>query len=219
MVTAATESADETIGKLAPNVRICGITKGHFSLLDLIRAVLKQTGPCDVQLTTWSSGIRDAQTAKWLIESGDIRTFRILTDRSFPVRQPQYTKKLLELFGADSIHCSKVHCKVAVLRNDDWNIVIRSSMNLNRNPRFEQFDLDDDLDLAVWWCNIFDEIRDGLDSGFLFGSADVEVAFEKVWADKKKRTQAPKRDLDLSSDFDMDFDGAFDAMFKGLDFD
>ena len=200
--TAATLSAEETIGQISPGVRICGVTKGQFSLLDLLRAILKQTGPADVQLTTWSSGIRDAQTAYWLLHSGAIRSLRLITDSSFPIRQPQYAAKLLELFGESAIYCSKVHCKVALITNEDWSIVVHSSMNLNRNPRFEQFDLDDDRGLADWWAELFDEIREHACEGFLFGNAVAEERFKAALVDiERRRERANRLDAaDLSSD-------------------
>ena len=205
-VTAATESASETIGRLFPGVRICGVTKGQFSLLDLIRAVLENTGPAHVEFSTWTTGIRDAQAAAWLLKRGDFLSVKILTDRSFPIRQALYCKKLIEMFGDDAIFCSKVHCKVALIYNDNWSIVIRSSMNLNRNPRFEQFDLDDDPELLAWWREIFADIRKDLKPGIPFGNEQVLEAFQKalVTAETQPKKQDSSNSWELQSDFDLD---------------
>ena len=215
MVTSATKSAADTLGEISKGIRICGVTKGQFSLLDIIRAILDQTGPADVQLTTWTSGIRDAQTAAWLLNSGVIRSFRMITDRSFPIREPDYCNKLLELFGEESIVCSRIHCKVAIIQNENWSVVIRSSMNLNRNPRFEQFDLDEGADFAKWWCDLFDEVRSHMEPGFRFGSEEVPAAFEAALRQKKEEADnRRRRGFDIGSDFEMNLDD----LLGGIDF-
>jgi len=123
-------------------------------MLDLIRAVLAQTGPADLVLSTWTMGIRDLENARWLIDNGDLRSFRLLTDRSFVTRQASYCQRLVALFGTDCIRASNTHAKFATVRNEAWNVCIRGSMNLNRNARWENFDLDVDESL----CNFFDEL-------------------------------------------------------------
>jgi len=121
-------------------------------MLDLIRAVLAQTGPADLVLSTWTMGIRDLENARWLIDNGDLRSFRLLTDRSFVTRQASYCQRLVALFGTDCIRASNTHAKFSTLRNEAWSVCIRGSMNLNRNARWENFDLDEDETL----CNFFD---------------------------------------------------------------
>ena len=41
----ATESAQNAVGMLEPGIELYGLTMGQFSLIDLILAVLRQTGP------------------------------------------------------------------------------------------------------------------------------------------------------------------------------
>lgn len=177
-VAVSVASAADCIGTLAPGCRIVGLTKGQFSLLDLLRAVVEQTGPADVVISTWTTGIRDAEMAAWLVETGLIRSLSFLTDRSFPARQPAYCKRLVELFGPDAIVCTRVHAKIALVRNESWNIAIRSSMNLNRNPRFEQFDLDDDPALAAWLAEqLFDDVAARMPAGTEHPTARVDAAF------------------------------------------
>jgi hypothetical protein len=52
-----------------------------------------------------------------------------------------------------------------MLRNEGWNICVRSSMNLNRNPRLEQYDLDDNFDLCEFFQDIIDEIFEKMPIG------------------------------------------------------
>ena len=50
------------------NCRIMGLTRGKFSLIDLIHAVLKKTGAANVICVTWSAGIKDVHNVKWMLE-------------------------------------------------------------------------------------------------------------------------------------------------------
>lgn len=137
------ETARSAVDPLVQGGRVMGFTKGQFSLIDLIRAVIAKTGPAHVTLSTWTFGIRDIDSADWLAKRGDITGLTVLVDRSFPTRQPKYCAKLVQTFGLECIRCVRTHAKFALVRNGEWNVCIRSSMNLNRNARFEQFDLDD----------------------------------------------------------------------------
>ncbi|MBK8211603.1 MAG: hypothetical protein IPK78_18260 [Rhodospirillales bacterium] len=44
-------------------------------------------------------------------------------------------------FGEESVRIVRNHAKIARAWNDDWHFLLRGSMNLNWNPRFEQFDI------------------------------------------------------------------------------
>lgn len=174
----ALQSARQCIGRLVPGCRIIGLTKGQFSLLDLIRAVLETTGPASVVASTWSTGVRDAENAAWLVETGQITSLRLITDRSFPGRHPEYAAWLVRAFGPAAIHCTRVHAKIAIIRAPGWSVCIRSSMNLNRNPRFEQFDLDDDESICEFFETWVREIETTHPPGVQFDEAEAEAAFQ-----------------------------------------
>lgn len=175
--------ASACIGKLVPGGLQFGITKGQFSILDLIRACIEQTGPADLALSTWTFGIRDAETASWLVAKGKIRKLTFLVDHSFVHRESKYAARLQELFGDECMVLSKVHAKVATIRNETWNLCISGSMNLNRNPRWEQFVLYD----SVQWCDHFAGIIDDLRAlgagGWSHSQAEVEAAFDDAAKD------------------------------------
>ena len=174
------ETAREAIAPLRKGDRLTGMTKGQFSLLDLIRAILEVTGPADLTLSTWTLGIRDAENAAALTKRGTIRSLRLLTDRSFPTRQPRYCAYVLDAFGDASIRVTNTHAKFAIIRNDGWSVVVRSSMNLNRNPRFEQFDLDEDEALADFFDAHVSEMEDLMPEGFQARAREVRDAFERA---------------------------------------
>lgn len=182
------------IGQIAKGERLIGMTKGQFSLIDLIKAVLRSTGPASVTVSTWTTGIRDAAEASWLLESGQIRSFRLLTDRSFPQRQPRYAADLLRRFGRDVIVCTRTHAKFAIIRGDDLHVAVRSSMNLNRNPRFEQFDLDESPAICDWLDAHVAELTSDATSGLAIDEAAVWECFSSALGGGYSGSETPDTD-------------------------
>ena len=152
------KNAEECIGTLEPGYRMVGITKGQFSLIDIVKALVAQTGPADLIVCTWSIGIRDAENVDWLLSQNLLRSFRLLVDRSFQLVNAKNAGVVRAKFGTDFIRSSNVHAKFFLLGNERWKLVCRSSMNLNRNPRFEQFDIDDDAGLFSFFENFVSEV-------------------------------------------------------------
>lgn len=84
------------------------------------------------------------------LDDGRALSARWLVDFSFPSRQPAYCDILRERFGDDAIRATANHAKFVMIRNAEWNVVIRTSMNLNLNRRLESYEISDDRDLADW---------------------------------------------------------------------
>ncbi len=122
-----------------------GLTKGQFSMIDLAAAVLERTGPADVAVWTWCIADYEVQAVSAFIVGGSIRRFRMVLDWSGAQRATQLVADLQERFGVDCVRVSHTHAKIVTVTTDDgWSVTIRGSMNLNSNPRFEQFDISDD---------------------------------------------------------------------------
>jgi len=172
--------ASAAVSGLAPGRRVVGMTMGQFSMLDLVIAVLEHTGPAHLSLSTWTAGIRDATQAGLLLDSGRLLSVRLLVDRSFASRQPRYCAAVQRIFGDDAIRCTRTHAKIATINNDDWSVSIRSSMNLNRNPRFEQFDIDTDPRIAQFFCAHFDEMAGEMPDGPRVSTAEVDAVFGRL---------------------------------------
>ena len=146
-------SAREVALQLPRGGRMLVVTRGQFSLLDMIHAILERTGPASVMFTSWSTGLNDADQMRWLLDEGHIRTLRFFSGNGFQDRHPEYVTRLRALFGDDCVVTAELHAKIAVIVNDGWAVCVRSSCNLNRNPRIEQFDVDDSRPMAEWLLN------------------------------------------------------------------
>jgi hypothetical protein len=161
-------TAAEAIGELSHGCEIFGLTKGQFSLVDVVEHCLATTGPAAVTMSTWTAGGADLEFAYALVGDGRIESLRFVVDFSFPRRQPAYCAALRERFGDDAVRLTKVHAKFVVIRNTAWAIVIRSSMNLNENRRLEWFEVSDDAGMASYLLEVCDSLFDGYAAGAQF---------------------------------------------------
>lgn len=150
--------ASNAIEGFSKNGRVCGLTNGAFSLISLIEAVLSVTGPANIVISTWSAGLYDAGALNSLMACGKVIDVKLILDRSFKTRQKGYSFYLQDVFKEENIRTTDTHAKFVLIKNEDWNVCIRSSMNLNENKRCENFDVDDNIDIY----NLFNEFANDL---------------------------------------------------------
>jgi hypothetical protein len=163
-------NAETAIGDISHGCEIFCLTDGQFSLFDIISILLEKSGPADVIISTWTAAGADTKKAKLLLNNGNIRSIRWIVDRSFLSRQPDYCRILIEEFG-DCIRSIRSHCKFVVITNDYWNLILRTSMNLNQNPRVEDFEISDDQEFADYFIKFTDNI---------FQSCDLDDNFKSL---------------------------------------
>jgi len=135
------ESAARCIGPISKGCDIFGLTKGDFSMIDILRHIAKEIGPCRIDVGTWTAAAAEIKQAFDMLRDGNILEMRWLVDRSFPQRQPKYFNALRAKFGEDCIRMARFHAKFILLENDDWSVAVRTSMNLNLNERIEFYEL------------------------------------------------------------------------------
>jgi hypothetical protein len=153
------QSATEAVSGLERDgMELFGLTKGQFSLTDMIEAILDKTGPADLSISTWTAANGDVSRMLELLSSGAIRSCRWLVDMTFMRRCPQLTAEIRAKFGANAIRVTKTHAKFCTIVNDEWQIALRSSMNLNQNPRLESFQVGHDPKLCQFLSQVLDDI-------------------------------------------------------------
>lgn len=155
-------TAAQAIGKIEKNTDTFILTYGQFSLIDALLVILDQTGPAHVAISTWTAANAHLERSAELMATADILSFRMIVDRSFQTRQPAYYAQMVELFGGESIRAISTHAKFITVRNDDWNVVVRTSMNLNENPRLENIEVSENAAFADFFsqivADVFDEV-------------------------------------------------------------
>lgn len=177
------ESAFIVTEKLEKNCRILGLTRGDFSLIDLIYAILKKIGKSDVYISTWSAGIKDANNVKWIKENDMIDKLMLITDHSFATRQKKYALSITELFGIENIRTTEVHAKFVLIKNKNWSITIRSSMNLNANKTCESFEIDDNKEIFDFYYKFVDHVKNNKVKGFDQSSKAASIQLDLFCSD------------------------------------
>ena len=174
--------AAESIGPITPGCEIYGLTGGQFSLVDIIVHCLQATGPADVTVSTWTAANADLGFAYRLLADGNIRSIRFIVDFSFPRREPEYCAALRERFGDEAIRITKNHCKFVLIRNEKWNLSLRTSMNLNENRRLENFEISDDAELCEYLVSVVDQMfeRETGQESFAMRPGEHAKGFERL---------------------------------------
>jgi hypothetical protein len=152
------ESAVDAIAPLTQRVEVYGYTKGQFSMLDLLKAVLTKTGPAHMDFSTWTANRKEALELAAMKQRGELLSIRWLVDMTFVRRDPEAAAAIRADFGAEAIRVAHCHAKFALFYNDAWKLVLRTSMNLNMNPRTEDYHLAHDPELFDFIHDIMNRI-------------------------------------------------------------
>ena len=154
-------SASEAIGEIVPGLAVFAITRGQWSMIDAIMACLDQTGPAAVSVWTWTIAEYELEVMDRLradqritagllvIDAGVGRGERRAADLKGHNRG--VVDQWMATFGDGSVRHVTNHAKIATIEGGGFRLLLRGSMNLNGNPRFEQFDLTEggrDFDLV-----------------------------------------------------------------------
>ena len=146
----------DIVGDLKKGMRRFGFTAGQFSMSDLIQHILNQTGPADLYISTWAASSDGLKKAFEFLNNGMLRNIKFMIDTGAKQYRDGQFGALLNKFG-DCIRTTRIHAKFFVIRNEKWDIVVRTSANLNRNLRLENFEIDESKDFADFFQKFFDE--------------------------------------------------------------
>jgi len=141
-----------------PGREAFGFNKGQFSIVDLVTAALRFTGPAHATIATWTAADADLRRTADTMKAGGFASVRWLVDHSFETRQPVFCATMRDLFGDAAIRTTNSHAKFVLLDAPCWKIVIQTSMNLNFNRRIENFWIADDPDLYAAFAELVDEV-------------------------------------------------------------
>ena len=187
--------AAAAIGPIDPGMALFLITRGQFSMLDMVQHCLAELGPAEVSVWTWAIADYEVEAMTALMESSAILGARLIVDRSAEQRSAATIDAWRARFGASSVRVCKNHAKIARVWTADRRVLVRGSMNLNWNPRFEQADiseggepfdlvarLEDELPVLPALCSNADaESATGVNLAFERSTLDLFAGL-KVWA-------------------------------------
>lgn len=132
-------------------------------MIDIATAALEICGPAEVSVWTWCIAEYEVEAFSSFFIDQRVSALRVVMDWAGAQRDMPLVGDLQERFGVDCIRVTKTHAKIVTIATEcGWRIVIRGSMNLNANPRFEQFDVSDDEGIFDAVTEVEEELwRDG----------------------------------------------------------
>lgn len=151
--TRAVESfrtAAECIGPVHAGMSIFAITRGQFSMIDAVHHVVEACAPAKISLWTWTIADYEVQAFTSLMRK-DIAEADLLIDSGARKKNHALIQAWIGRFGAESVRHVRNHAKIALVEGSGLRVLLRGSMNLNFNPRFEQLDVTEggpDFDLV-----------------------------------------------------------------------
>lgn len=121
--------------KLKKNKNIPFISDAEFSTHELIGHLLTQTGPSAVRISSFSISEIAIRNFFRLQESRQITQLSCLFD--FSVKRHKLGLLFFASNVASCIRLTKVHAKLIFIDNEEWNLVVVTSANLNNNDKKE----------------------------------------------------------------------------------
>ena len=131
------------LGKLDFGASIFAITRGQWSMVDAILHTLDCcVGPCAVSVWTWTVADYEVECLTRLQRDSRLASGRLVIDHAARNRNAGIIASWKADFGPESVRYVVNHAKIATVADSEGRkFLLRGSMNLNFNPRFEQFDL------------------------------------------------------------------------------
>lgn len=142
--TAAVESfgnAANAIGPVSRGMSVFVVSRGQFSMSDAVRHVVDSVGPCRVTLWTWTVADYDLLIFAELYRDGRLTDGMLVIDGSVRAKNAALIDRWQKTFGPESVRYVRNHAKIATVEGGGYRVLLRGSMNLNFNPRFEQLDV------------------------------------------------------------------------------
>lgn len=136
------QTAGEAIGPIEPGMSMFAITRGQWSMIDAVLWCLGQVGPARLSIWTWTIADYEVDVFNGLRDDGRVTDGRLIIDASARGKNALLLRAWQARFGRDSVRYVVNHAKIATIETAERRrLLLRGSMNLNYNPRFEQFDL------------------------------------------------------------------------------
>lgn len=157
---------DEAFPTLRPGMSEFVLSNGYFSFADLIEYLLETTGPAWLDVATWVASGEALGQIEHLISSRQIHRARFLID-PIATRAARKDRKILETInkiGGD-VRLLKNHCKFAVLYNHNWNFIVETSANLNKNLRVESWRVSESATYAGFFRRLVDFVFENFPAG------------------------------------------------------
>lgn len=176
------KSAAETIGPIHAGMALFAVTRGQFSMIDAILHVLDAVGSGAVlSIWTWTIASYEIDVFRQLADDGRIAAGTLIIDEGARAKNSELIAAWKARFGARSVRYVLNHSKIATVEANGLRVLLRGSMNLNHNPRFEQLDVTEggpDFDLIREIEADLEELPDTASAADAYRASKVSAAFD-----------------------------------------
>jgi hypothetical protein len=153
-------NAAEALADFDEDTDVVGLMTGRFGLIHMLRHLFRLTGPAHLTVSSWRLYAEDVDRVLRTLHAGRLLSARWLLDHTFQHRQPLEANQIREKFGRHALRVTRNHAKFLLLATPcrHWTITIKTSPNLNQNPRLEHWDITNDPALF----DFLDRLCDGI---------------------------------------------------------
>lgn len=174
-------SAADCIGPVEPGMSVFAVTRGQFSMLDAISHVLDELGPSRISLWTWTIAEYEVVVFTEMMRDARLEDALLVIDGGARNKNHALIAQWKASFGPESVRYVTNHAKIATVEGGGLRVLLRGSMNLNFNPRFEQLDVTEggpDFDLVRSIEAELPVLEDDASNGDVYAASRVSAAFE-----------------------------------------
>jgi hypothetical protein len=165
-------------------------------MIDAILYCLDEVGPSRLSFWTWTVADYEVECLNRLRVDRRITSGRMVIDGGARAKNSGIIREWKGAFGPESVRYVHNHAKIATIESaGGLRLLLRGSMNLNFNPRFEQFDITEggqDFDLVRQIEDELPILGDDAGGSEIWSATKVSVSFPgetlelfgrvKVWA-------------------------------------
>jgi hypothetical protein len=137
----ALKTAAECIGPVEKGMAVFAITRGQISMIDVVSHLISQMERPQISVWTWCIADYEVEAFEKLLRDDRLSGGRLIIDQRGEQRNVDLVDRWRAKFGPESVKVCMNHAKIATLCDANYRVLARGSMNLNHNPRFEQFDV------------------------------------------------------------------------------
>ena len=136
-------AAAEALGPMTPGMSLLALTQGQWSMLDAVTHLVTQVGSSDIAVWTWAIAAYDVAALVALQARGLLRQARLIVDYDgMRSRSHDGVAQWQAAWGAGAVLSAISHAKmVRIASASGLRLLVRGSMNMNLNARWEQLDL------------------------------------------------------------------------------
>lgn len=150
----------QIVGELRHNEHIHVPSMGAWSMHDMLAYILRQTGPADVWITSWTITEEPVRLLLQLLDKGEIRSLKaVFSERVEAMNPSAYQLARFNL----QVKLTKIHAKCIVVLNDEWGVTVGGSANFTRNPRIEKYIICTHREAAEHERQWIDQVLEGAD--------------------------------------------------------